>query len=325
MLLICKIHAEVILRLAFTQILLLIVALIVIVLISPHALATSTASEATKRTLLVNGVSREYLVYYPSERNLKRPVVFAFHGGFGSAESIMKKSKLHETRRGRDYIIVYPTGYRRSWNVGPCCGYAKKDNIDDLAFFDAMLLDIQKIANVDTSRVYVTGFSNGAMMTYHLACNRADKIAAIAPVGGAMQGDLEACRPSRAIPIMHIHGASDEWAPFLGGEGKRKQAGKQRPIPELIAFWYKKYSCAEEQAFSFAKDVNCTSFSQCAAGGSVTLCLVDGLGHQWPGHKPRYLMLKMLGAGKPEVKGSEEILKFFDRWSLDKIIEKEGK
>lgn len=301
----------------FKHIALLIGAIFLTTPISHSAFAGSQPpSDMTKHSLLVNGVERDYIVYSRPGDKMKRPVVFAFHGGFGTAESIEGQSKLHETPQGQNYVIVYPNGYRRSWNVGPCCGKAKKEGLDELAFFDAMLEDIQTVTKIDTSRVYVTGFSNGAMMTYYLACNRANKIAAIAPVGGAMQGALQSCHPSRPVPLMHLHGVADEWAPFLGGIGKRKKAGQQRSIPDLIKFFRDNYDCTGKENYSFSKDVNCTRPSQCASESTVILCTIQGLGHQWPGHRPRYMMQKMLGSAKPGVRGSEEILKFFSRWSL---------
>ncbi len=283
---------------------------------SVEGFASTGQHSIVERTVLVAGVQRTYVAYLPPRVTSGSPIVFAFHGGFGRSRSISESSALHKLKRAAKYVIVYPTGYRRSWNVGSCCGYSKRHGIDDVAFFDAMLEDLKSIATIDVSRIYVTGFSNGAMMSYHLACNRADTIAAIAPVAGALQGVFESCQPARAVPILHIHGMDDQWAPFFGGIGKRKQAGEQQAIPELIDFWRNRYGCTGEEEYSFAEGARCVRSTCGDSRATVTLCTINGLGHQWPGNDPQGFTLKALGNSRPSVAGSDEILKFFDSWSL---------
>src|SRR5215831_5938057 len=107
------------------------------------------------------------------------------------------------------FLAVYPygTGVMKAklltWNAGPCCGYAQKNKIDDVAFVAALLDDLAARVDYDRARVYATGHSNGAMMAYRLAQDLSDRIAAIAPVGGALVTDT--IRAKRAMPILHIH------------------------------------------------------------------------------------------------------------------------
>lgn len=272
-----------------------------------------------ERTVQVDGKKREYVVYLPTAAGTgPAPVVFVYHGAFSTAEAVEVQGRLHQTNRGRHYVVIYPEGFRRSWNAGVCCGPAKRREVDDVGFFDTMMQDLGRLVDIDKSRIYVTGFSNGAMMAYYLACERADRIAAIAPVSGVMQGVLESCRPSRAVPILHFHGKLDEWAPYRGGGSKWSKIGDQRPVSKLVEFWQERYQCKSERDYNIDSDADCRSYSECREGVEVTLCAVDGLGHQWPGHEARSTTVRTLGPANLKVRGSQRILEFFDRWALEK-------
>lgn len=296
-----------------------LLAFLFVAVASRASAADSAEHDIVNRNLQVGHLERNYLVYLPRRKLPTYPVVFVFHGGFGNAESVVRQSELDDLQRAAGHVLVYPNGFRRSWNVGPCCGPAKTHDIDELAFFDAMLNDLKKLTTVDAARVYATGFSNGAMLTYHLACHRSEKLAAVVPVSGTMRGELSACRPSRAVPLLHLHGAEDEWAPINGGYGKRKKAGKLRPMGEVIDFWGKTYQCTEKNQIVLRNISGCSRFSKCLTGSTVTFCAIEGLGHQWPGHSPQRRMVeRMLGTPRPEVEGSEVILDFFETWHLNK-------
>ena len=73
---------------------------------------------------------------------------------------------------------------RYTWNADNCCGYAHRQNVDDVGFISALIEELVADYQVDPSRVSVTGFSNGAMMTFRLACELSGKIAAAAPYAG---------------------------------------------------------------------------------------------------------------------------------------------
>ena len=85
-----------------------------------------------------------------------------------------------------------------TWNAWNCCGYALKNGIDDVDFIRALIEGLQKRYAIDSKRMFATGLSNGAMMSYRLACELSDKIAAIAPVAGGMNTDT--CRPISRLP-----------------------------------------------------------------------------------------------------------------------------
>src|SRR3972149_6035846 len=100
-------------------------------------------------------------------------------------------------------------------NGGHCCGEAAKNNVDDVGFVRALIDELATLINIDPGRVYATGFSNGAIMVYRLACELSDRIAAIGPVAATqILDDQEACHPGRSVPGLHFTGTAGRPPPF---------------------------------------------------------------------------------------------------------------
>jgi polyhydroxybutyrate depolymerase len=177
------------------------------------------------RTLTVGDLERSYLVHIPQkyDREKPTPVVLVYHGGGSNAEVMVRFSGMDMQADTSGFIAVYPHGTGRlekvlTFNGGNCCGYAMRSKVDDVEFTRRLLDDLATITNVDSKRVFATGMSNGGIITYRLASELSDRIAAIAPVGGPM--GTETCNPNRPVAVMHFHGTDDENAPFKGGKGK---------------------------------------------------------------------------------------------------------
>ena len=131
---------------------------------------------------------------------------------------------LHRLGESARFVTVYPrgtappgAGERRTWNAGggvanyDCVsGFACSSNVDDVAYFTALLDALAARIAIDPDRIYFTGLSNGAAMTHRLACSLADRIAAVAAVGGAGQMDIApGCAPARSVPLLQVHGTAD--------------------------------------------------------------------------------------------------------------------
>jgi len=195
-------------------------------------------------TLTYDGRERSYIVHVPPGYDPARPtpVVLVFHGGGGNAENARMMTGFDAGADAAGFIVVYPNGTGRrsdrllTWNGGRCCGYAMEQNVDDVGFVRALLADLGPVANVDARRIYATGMSNGAIMSYRLACELADVVAAIGLVAATQ--NLDACTPSRPAPVLHIHGDADIHAPYAGGVGAESLVGIPfEPVETTIAFW----------------------------------------------------------------------------------------
>jgi polyhydroxybutyrate depolymerase len=308
-----------------------IVIVVLLVLLAAAALAKwlwrGETANRLERYVEVDGLTRRYVVWLPDGHAEKGPlpVVLAFHGGFASPEQLEESAALHLADAAQNFVIVYPEGYQRSWNAILCCGPAMQDNIDDNKFVAAVIDDLAAAVAIDRNRVYATGFSNGAMLSYHLAATMADRIAAIAPVSGSMQDFHPGTPPSRAMPVLHWHGLEDRYAPFHGGLPIIETAPEQPPVENGIEFWRsydEAYATRREKLFDGA--VDCLTYSGGRDGSRVQLCVVPGLGHQWPGSRPTGEYAKvasMFGPLGPAFDANDAILKFFGEFALPRRIE----
>jgi polyhydroxybutyrate depolymerase len=130
---------------------------------------------------------------------------------------------------------------------------------------------------VDPAQVYVTGMSNGAMMSYALAC-ATDILAAIAAVAGTLLTD---CPSPTPVSVLHIHGLADDSVRFDGGLGSGVAEIDGPPIPSVIERWRTVAACTPPSVTTVGPVQNSIAF--CAEGREVALTTVDGAGHQWPG------------------------------------------
>ncbi len=265
----------------------MIVVAILVIARSGLLLRRAMASTDHAATIEVGGRTREYILHVPAGYSGKTaPLVIVLHGavqGAANAESMSGMSALADKEK---FIAVYPngTGKLPTWNAGNCCGYAQQNNIDDIAFLRAIVAKLEKDYAIDTKRVYVTGISNGAMMSYRAACEMADVVAAVAPVEGAQNVP---CKPAAPVSVIVFHGTADRLVPFNGGVSPF-QVGPHRTdtsVAETIAFWVKENGCAPAPKSEQSTEVDIDTYSGCKDSTGVALYAIQGGHHMWPGTK----------------------------------------
>ncbi|MCK4554808.1 hypothetical protein KAU19_07710, partial [Candidatus Parcubacteria bacterium] len=258
-------------------------------------------------SLVYDGLTRAYKVHVPSSYNKNKPspMILAFHGGGGNADGAPEYFRLNEKSDEVNFIVVYPEGTGKevfgkffgTWNAGRCCGDSLKNNIDDVGFIDKMVEQLKKDFNVDEKRIFATGFSNGAQMSYRLACEMSDKIAAIAP-GGSM-GTFEYCNLTRPVSVFAFGGTEDICTPYGGGEicggcfsdfwnniglPVKYEYYRCDAVEEHIDKWKKMNNCTEEKKIIYReKNTTCISYANCQEKAEIVLCTIEGGGHVWPG------------------------------------------
>lgn len=274
------------------------------------------------RTIDVDGLERSYLVHIPPSYDSKKPtpVVLAFHGGGANAEHMATYTGLNQKSDEAGFIVVYPSGTGRLKNVltfngGNCCGYAMTHQIDDVKFTRQLLDDLAKSANIDAKRVFATGMSNGGIMSYRLASDLSDRIAAIAPIGGPM--GTESCKPNRPVSVIHFHGTDDEHAPFKGGKGKGLSGTEFYSVEHSIQAWVKANGCDRQPVVSKLPDiaqdgmtVTRKTYGSGQDGTEVVLIEIAGGGHTWPGQEPR---IKSLGKSAKDISANDLMWEFFEK------------
>lgn len=240
-------------------------------------------------TIEIDGRTRTYFVHVPPnyDGTVSVPLVLLLHGGTQSVLSAERMSGMSRLADRENFILAYPTGTSRSgrtptWNSGNCCGYALRNNIDDVAFLRALIDKLKGDYNVNPRQVYVSGISNGGMMAYRAACELADEIAAIAPVEGAQNVQ---CNPSFPVSVIVFHGTADRLVPFEGGTTPF-QPGPRRsdtPLIDAVAFWVKLDGCSPIPKQEANREVQIDTYSGCKDGTGVTLYAIQGGHHMWPG------------------------------------------
>jgi polyhydroxybutyrate depolymerase len=286
-------------------------------------------------SLQVGSRSRSFVVHLPprsSERGAL-PVLLAFHGGGGNAQGFQKYARLDAIADREGFVVVYPDGSGRlgrrllTWNAGLCCGAAREQRSDDVDFALRVLADLARDLPLDGTRVYATGHSNGAMMAYRLAAEAAPRIAAIAPVAGAMQLS-GAFAPAKPVPVLHIHSLDDPRAPYAGGVAPpfplTRVRVEHRPVEAELARWVALDGCAPEprvveqrkapEGDGSGHTATLLDWAPCASGADVRLWRLTGAGHGWPGGAA-ILPERLIGPETRVIDAAEEVWRFLSRFS----------
>jgi polyhydroxybutyrate depolymerase len=255
-------------------------------------LATAVGHADDRQTIQVGDTTRSYVVRAPTlQPNSRVPLVIVLHGGGGNAANAEKMTGFTDKARKENFIVVYPEGSGRlrrgllTWNAGHCCGYAMENKVDDVAFINALIDDLSERYPIDDKRIYVTGMSNGAMMSHRLGIELSHRIAAIAPVVGTVFGDER--KPAQPVAALMINGLLDDNVPFAGGAGGGR--GKDtwdgvpaKPTLDQGMFWAKANGCATEATKQeFGQQIKYRY--KCPAGRDVELIALKDNGHAWPG------------------------------------------
>ncbi len=147
------------------------------------------SQQTLSKSIIHDNLERDYIIHIPSTYSFNDPIplVFCFHGYGGNANSIMSYTSFNYISDTASFIVVYPQGTllqgTSHWNVG---GWTSGSNIDDVGFINSLLDSLSQHYNIDDTRIYSTGMSNGGYMSFLLACQLSDRIAAIASVTGSM-------------------------------------------------------------------------------------------------------------------------------------------
>ena len=296
--------------------------LIFILLLFPYF---TFSQQTVSDSIVHNNVIRHFITYIPAIYNTSQPtpLVFNFHGLTGSSAIAMWHADFRSIADTANFIIVHPQGLLNSsgqthWNVGQI-----GTSINDIDFISTLLDSLSLEYNIDSDRVYSTGMSNGAYMSYRLACELSDKIAAIAPVAGSyISYMLNSCYPTHATPVLHIHGVADSSSIYYGKPGVES-------IPSIISYWVNYNQCDTQSVFTQIANSNLMDSSMVehyawksgVNGVEVKhFKIIDG-GHTWPGSN---FPNSNGGITNYDINVSLEIWKFFSKYDINGLINPTG-
>lgn len=234
--------------------------------------------DRTNRVVLTEDGPRPYLLYVPAtyDAATATPLVLSFHGAALWPASQRKTSGWNEIADREGILVVYPAGHGvpRVWHGGPAARGR------DVRYVRALLDSLAREFNVDATRIYADGLSNGARMAMTLTCELPGRIAAVGLVAGAFDVPWSACPDTTPVPAVAFHGTDDALVPYRGGESWVAPAPFP-PIEAWMARWAERNRCGGSRRETVAADVVRTEWTECAA--PVQLYSVEGGGHTWPG------------------------------------------
>lgn len=263
----------------------------------------------------VNGIARSYVVHVPASAapGVPAPLLFVYHGNQQPPESIRAQSDLNAVAGGRGYIVVYPLGFELRWKV--------LDDLEPLRLsdIDFTLEIVERIADdidIDRTRLYATGFSNGGQFVHRLGCELPATFAAIAPVGATFTIAVrDRCDQTDPIPVTVFLGDKDSQFPW---EGSRVGADGTLSADEELAYFVAENGCDIQRQITALPDldpndgttVSLYEYGGCSEGADVRMFRIREGGHTWPGSP--------LGGGGAaglqtnDISASEEMVDFFD-------------
>ena len=226
------------------------------------------------------------------------------------------------------FIVAYPDGIERRWNDGRGQQRyrAHRENIDDVGFILKLIDRLSEQFSIDRKRVYVTGISNGGLMSNRLANERADKIAAIAVVTASITTELASrFSPPQPIPVLIINGEADPLVPYEGGEihfGKLA-LGTVTSTAETVRLWLKHNGCPAKPVVTSLPDVDPGDgtrvrrevYGSAESDAEVILYCIENGGHTWPGGQ-QYLPESRIGKTCRDINACVVIWNFFKSHSL---------
>jgi polyhydroxybutyrate depolymerase len=192
-------------------------------LYAPAGAPLDTVFDTATRRLQVGGHERSYRVHAPQYLQPHSPLVIVLHGSGQTAAAMQKGTGFAFERLAgqRRFTLAYANAFGKHWNDGrkTASHPARAQGVDDKAFIAALIDSMAAERGIDTSRVFVFGYSGGGHMAFRLAQEMPDRIAAIAVVAANIPapGNSIAEPLGRAVPAMIVNGTDDPINPYDGG------------------------------------------------------------------------------------------------------------
>jgi len=235
-------------------------------------------------TIVSSGLKHEYVLYVPKsyDRTKPAPLIISMHGAGLWGAGQRDVSQWNRVADEHGLIVVYPTGGSgrgfKVWEAATEPGDSR-----DVRFLSDLIDTLSVSYNIDSTRVYADGLSNGGGMAFVLSCTLPNRIAAVGLVASAQLLPWEWCKDPRPVPMIAFHGTAEKFTPYHGG----KTFVATRAFPSIVTWtekWARRNRCAPNPIDSVvAEDVTRRAYVGCAGGADVVLYTVLGGGHTWPG------------------------------------------
>jgi polyhydroxybutyrate depolymerase len=241
--------------------------------ILPDGMAPVTAS------VTVGGMVRTYDVFSPPPGTAGPvPALVVLQGRKSSVTLEESRDGLIELAKQGKALVVYPVGYRESWNAGACCGAAQADRVDDLSFLTGLIRSIG--SRPDVSSVYLVGYSNGGRMAYDIVCAHPKLVSSFVVVAAV---PVVACPAGVPVSLLEMVGTRDPVLTYDSSSPRQQVNGYREPtVTEQVAAWRERDGCSTAFTTQTAGTFRLQTWSHCNAKSVVALGTYRGGGHAWP-------------------------------------------
>ena len=238
-------------------------------------------------TLSIGGLMREFYLHLPenySDQVPPLPVLISLHGGGDYADANMAYSGFRQLADQNSFVTIYPQGaiYEEKNSTG---WNTEFEGVDDIAFLESVIDWTTDNFNVQPKEFYAAGFSNGAFMAYHMACNLSHKIAAVAPVAGLMGiTTYETCNPIHSMSIIHLHGELDNVI-YIDGGDEYLPLEDNGTTSGVVTYWKNFNECNVFEEEILQSEGNLIGsvgvWKDCRDGMEINYWKLSQVGHEW--------------------------------------------
>ncbi len=285
-------------------------------------LCVNTFAQSIKGKIIVNDTVRTYNLFIPNHLDISKnyPLVIVLHGGGGIGANMQSFTHFNDVAQKENFLVCYPNGYNKGWNDHRA-GSKLPSRADDVKFISMLIDELVNNYHADPKRVFVTGISNGAIMSLFLAQELSGKIRAIAAVCGSIPENYASTyHISNPVSIMVMNGTDDKLVNYNGGPVLFEYADRGAVIAtdSMIQKLLIQLKCHGQPEIYNFPDIDthdeCTAvkytFKNCEDNSELVFIKVIGGGHTWPGG-PQYTMRLIIGNVCRDFDATTEIWKFF--------------
>jgi len=248
---------------------------------SPVESYRQPVGDLVPKTLNVGGIARSYLSYSPVGLSDNIPVIIQFHGGSGSSkEAYYREGNLNGVADSKGILMIYPQAEISTgsvWNTLHS-DEGNKVSADDFGFMEAVIDLLSQDNKIDSSRIYVAGYSNGAAMAYQIACHLNDRIAGFVvhsgnfPLEEVINNEYP-CDITKETPGLIFNGTADMTRPLEGIPTYTV------PVRDGAQWWAEKNNSVSKTTSQDGNIERTIYVSE--AGTEVQLFIIEGGGHDW--------------------------------------------
>jgi poly(3-hydroxybutyrate) depolymerase len=262
----------------------MIVALANLVLLISALDSEIGSKEFSDRTSIIIGADRPAELFLPVANQASKPsgVLINLHGYSGDSISQTNYTFLKQAALDAGLAYIAPDGLRdrsgnRFWNASNACCDFNETDVNDVEYIDGLVDEMSDAFDLDKSRIYLFGHSNGHFMSYQYLCTSKNPVAAIAGLAGSMDNDPTQCS-GKTAHVLHIHGDADSTISYDGGS---IFAQSYPSVDEVVKRWSKNNQCTAKpenqlDVIAAMSGTETTSYPFDCGKGSLELWKLNG-------------------------------------------------